>query len=180
MKVFTHKTHDYLSVSSSMMWLCMLHYVLPGQQCQTEVNECESEPCFNSGTCTDQLNNFQCSCPQGFSGLQCEVNIDECDPDPCQNGAACVDLIDSFKCVCESGYTGWWNFESYIQYSYNLWEMIMVVCVSIFLCYKRWPKLIKVKGWELLSQEIFSCSLERKERSRRVLSVLFVLLCVVA
>lgn len=114
MKDFMYKTTDWLALTWWMTWVYMLHYVVPGEQCQTEADECESEPCFNNGTCTDQLNSFNCSCPQGFSGLQCEVNIDECDPDPCQNGAACVDLIDAFRCICESGYTGWCYFISVI------------------------------------------------------------------
>lgn len=91
----------YLLLLNSVCCMCS-----PGQQCETEVNECESDPCFNNGTCTDQLNSFNCNCPLGFSGVQCEMNINECDPDPCHNGATCIDLIDAFKCVCVSGYTG--------------------------------------------------------------------------
>ena len=38
-----------------------------------EINECESSPCLNSGTCNDQVNGFSCSCPPGFAGDRCET-----------------------------------------------------------------------------------------------------------
>ena len=38
-----------------------------------DINECESSPCFNNGTCVDKINSFNCSCPEGFIGGQCET-----------------------------------------------------------------------------------------------------------
>lgn len=34
-----------------------------GMQCQHNVNECLYEPCINSGTCTNGINEHLCSCP---------------------------------------------------------------------------------------------------------------------
>ena len=37
----------------------------------TEINECDSEPCVNDGTCIDNIDGFECLCPPGYSGNQC-------------------------------------------------------------------------------------------------------------
>ena len=38
-----------------------------------DINKCESSSCLNNGTCTDRGNEFNCSCPPGFSGNRCEI-----------------------------------------------------------------------------------------------------------
>ena len=40
----------------------------------TDINECESSPCQNNGTCIDGINTFSCECPVGFSGKLCETS----------------------------------------------------------------------------------------------------------
>ena len=40
--------------------------------CTIEINECDSDPCQNSGTCIDQLNGFVCRCEDGYDGDFCE------------------------------------------------------------------------------------------------------------
>lgn len=49
-----------------------------GDKCQTDMNECLSEPCKNGGTCSDYVNSYTCKCQVGFDGVHCENNIDEC------------------------------------------------------------------------------------------------------
>lgn len=56
--------------------LCQLGYT--GLHCESETNECISNPCLNGGTCTDQLNGFSCSCPDYFTGMRCEVPPEDC------------------------------------------------------------------------------------------------------
>jgi len=41
----------------------------------TAINECESNPCLNDGTCSDQLGGFNCSCVPGFYGDRCETGF---------------------------------------------------------------------------------------------------------
>jgi len=36
-------------------------------------NECESIPCANGGTCTDETNGFTCQCQSGFTGQTCDT-----------------------------------------------------------------------------------------------------------
>ena len=37
-----------------------------------EINECSSNPCRNSATCIDHINEFVCECSAGFTGESCE------------------------------------------------------------------------------------------------------------
>jgi hypothetical protein len=42
-----------------------------GVLCQSNVNECSSQPCLNGGTCVDGVDSFSCQCATGFSGPTC-------------------------------------------------------------------------------------------------------------
>ena len=102
----------------------------------SEINECDSNPCQNGGTCGDGIASFSCSCPTGYEGDQCQMGkikdvtylpkiynyfhssacnfnmllfnseINECDSNQCQNGGTCEDGIASFTCQCLQGYMG--------------------------------------------------------------------------
>ncbi|XP_074046826.1 sushi, nidogen and EGF-like domain-containing protein 1 isoform X4 [Macrotis lagotis] len=74
-------------------------------QCD-EINECESQPCLNGGSCKDRIASFLCICGSGYMGLHCELETDECQSDPCKNGGTCKDLPASFICQCPDGYAG--------------------------------------------------------------------------
>lgn len=48
-----------------------------GRNCDENVNECESNPCFN-GECLDLVDSYKCLCPPTYLGDHCEegmVNI---------------------------------------------------------------------------------------------------------
>ena len=40
-----------------------------GDHCETDFQECLSNPCENGGTCEDAVNDFICLCPPGFEGM---------------------------------------------------------------------------------------------------------------
>lgn len=70
-----------------------------------EIDECQSNPCKNNGTCIDLIGSFNCNCTAGFNGTQCENNIDDCPSHGCNNGT-CVDGINNFTCLCNPGFNG--------------------------------------------------------------------------
>lgn len=74
--------------------------------CNTEVNECASNPCQNGASCGDFFNYYVCTCVQGYTGDQCQVEIDECASSPCLNGGECMNLINRFECFCPQGWDG--------------------------------------------------------------------------
>ena len=38
----------------------------------TDVDECHSNPCLNSGSCVDHINSFSCDCKPGWIGDRCQ------------------------------------------------------------------------------------------------------------
>lgn len=38
----------------------------------SDIDECEPNPCKNSGTCKDEINGYLCTCPDGYTGTNCE------------------------------------------------------------------------------------------------------------
>ncbi len=54
-------------------YTCMCKPGYRGVLCQTDIDECQSQPCTNGGTCTDLVNRFNCTCLIGFTGPTCAV-----------------------------------------------------------------------------------------------------------
>lgn len=77
-----------------------------GPHCETNVDDCQVQPCANGATCLDGVNHFSCLCPAGFSGRFCSINLDDCASQPCLNGGRCLDRARGFHCLCQPGYTG--------------------------------------------------------------------------
>ena len=38
-----------------------------------DINECDSSPCQNGGTCADAVNGYDCTCLDGYTGDDCET-----------------------------------------------------------------------------------------------------------
>ncbi|XP_031559900.1 neurogenic locus notch homolog protein 2-like [Actinia tenebrosa] len=77
-----------------------------GDRCQTNIDDCASNPCQNGASCQDRVNSYNCTCATGFSGINCQTDVDECTSNPCQNGASCQDRVNSYNCTCPAGFTG--------------------------------------------------------------------------
>uniref|UniRef100_W5NG98 Delta-like protein n=1 Tax=Lepisosteus oculatus TaxID=7918 RepID=W5NG98_LEPOC len=77
-----------------------------GTYCHENINDCESNPCRNGGTCIDKVSIYQCICSDGWEGVHCETNINDCRTNPCHNGGTCRDLVNDFYCECKNGWKG--------------------------------------------------------------------------
>ncbi|XP_052070613.1 uncharacterized protein LOC127709241 isoform X2 [Mytilus californianus] len=75
-----------------------------GAVCDVDIQECDSNPCFN-GECVDEENNYSCLCYQGYTGHDCETSINDCSLNTCSNGT-CIDGVNSSTCLCYDGFTG--------------------------------------------------------------------------
>ncbi|XP_078696559.1 sushi, von Willebrand factor type A, EGF and pentraxin domain-containing protein 1-like isoform X3 [Branchiostoma floridae x Branchiostoma belcheri] len=64
------------------------------------VNECESNPCQNGGSCVDHINTFTCLCTPGYTGINCEKDLNKCGPknEPCDY--KCHDKDTGYRCKC--------------------------------------------------------------------------------
>lgn len=51
-----------LSTTSSIL-ICVL--LKPGKTCDSIINHCECNPCFNGGSCQNRVDGYYCHCPFG-------------------------------------------------------------------------------------------------------------------
>ncbi|XP_033733395.1 delta-like protein 4 [Pecten maximus] len=67
----TVKNNSYCSPSGTLV--CVPGFT--GRYCDTDIDDCQSNPCINGGTCRDGNNSFTCMCPQGRAGPLCNVAV---------------------------------------------------------------------------------------------------------
>ncbi|XP_072908661.1 protein crumbs homolog 2-like isoform X1 [Hemitrygon akajei] len=90
-------TFSYTNASG---YVCLCQRGFTGENCSVNIDECESDPCMNGGTCEDQTDGFECQCAPGLTGVTCQTNIDECESSPCENGGTCEDGVADYTCHC--------------------------------------------------------------------------------
>jgi hypothetical protein len=64
-----------------------------GDSCETNIDDCNPNPCQNGGTCTDGVDSYSCDCAEGYSGENCEFD------DPGNDSA----LIGTWNAVSVNG-----------------------------------------------------------------------------
>uniref|UniRef100_A0A1A7Y6I2 Delta-like protein n=2 Tax=Iconisemion striatum TaxID=60296 RepID=A0A1A7Y6I2_9TELE len=106
--------HGHCRSQAGGQFSCECKEGFRGTYCHENINDCESNPCRNGGTCIDKVSVYQCICGDGWEGDHCEINIDDCTPliDPvtkepkCFNKGKCVDKVGGYHCICPAGYVG--------------------------------------------------------------------------
>nr|XP_024214483.1 protein crumbs [Halyomorpha halys] len=99
--VFSHE----FNYSSAAGYECICPPGILGDNCEINVNECESSPC-QYGTCSDLVDGYTCDCEEGFEGTLCEIEINECERyTPCVHGV-CHDGRANYMCECNPKYGG--------------------------------------------------------------------------
>lgn len=77
-----------------------------GDRCETDIDDCQGDPCLNGATCIDLVNQFRCQCVPGYVGNLCQDKVDYCLAKPCANGGRCISGTNDYRCVCKLGFTG--------------------------------------------------------------------------
>nr|XP_053775313.1 sushi, nidogen and EGF-like domain-containing protein 1 isoform X4 [Desmodus rotundus]XP_053775314.1 sushi, nidogen and EGF-like domain-containing protein 1 isoform X4 [Desmodus rotundus]XP_053775315.1 sushi, nidogen and EGF-like domain-containing protein 1 isoform X4 [Desmodus rotundus] len=68
---------------------------------------CDSDPCFNGGSCEAHEDSYTCECPRGFYGRHCEKARPRlCSSGPCRNGGTCKEAGGEYQCSCPYRFTG--------------------------------------------------------------------------
>uniref|UniRef100_A0A8C8YJ51 Delta-like protein n=1 Tax=Prolemur simus TaxID=1328070 RepID=A0A8C8YJ51_PROSS len=98
--------HGKCKSQSGGKFTCDCNKGFTGTYCHENINDCESSPCRNGGTCIDGVNSYKCICSDGWEGAYCETNINDCSQSPCHNGGTCRDLVNDFYCDCKNGWKG--------------------------------------------------------------------------
>ncbi|KAG7486914.1 jagged-1a-like isoform X1 [Solea senegalensis] len=98
--------HGWCRSSTGGRFSCECEDGFTGANCHQNINDCESAPCLNGGTCIDRVRQYQCICAEGWDGATCHNNVDDCGSAPCQNRGVCHDLVNDFYCECRDGWKG--------------------------------------------------------------------------
>uniref|UniRef100_A0A8C3J378 Crumbs cell polarity complex component 1 n=1 Tax=Chrysemys picta bellii TaxID=8478 RepID=A0A8C3J378_CHRPI len=97
--------HDGICEDLYSYYRCTCPKGWTGMQCETNIDECFSNPCIH-GNCLDRIASYECSCDPGYTGVNCEEDLDNCRGHLCANGATCIDGVNTYSCLCAGNFTG--------------------------------------------------------------------------
>ena len=79
-----------------------------GLNCETEIDDCDPDPCMNDGECIDLVVGYRCVCQLPYTGPNCSTQLMPCQHHRCRNGAQCIpdERYTDYICRCAPGFTG--------------------------------------------------------------------------
>ncbi|XP_078612905.1 uncharacterized protein LOC144882769 [Branchiostoma floridae x Branchiostoma japonicum] len=60
-------------INDAVGYTCTCENGWTGHDCDEDIDECASNPCFLGGTCLDHVNGYSCVCPKDTTGKNCET-----------------------------------------------------------------------------------------------------------
>jgi Notch-like protein len=99
---------------------CICDHGYTGETCSETIDKCKPNPCENSGTCHNLIDDYYCEClPEFGSSKNCsERFVDPCSSSPCYNNGACYPITSrsatikneviytNFTCKCLDHFKG--------------------------------------------------------------------------
>ena len=55
----------------TVIYMCLYVYYINSCEMFLDIDDCQSDPCQNNGTCHDLVNDYRCDCVTGFNGTNC-------------------------------------------------------------------------------------------------------------
>lgn len=123
------KQKHHQSVFSQMCTM-FINFVV-GSNCQTNIDDCQPNPCQNGGTCVDGVNGYNCTCTPTLMGKNCSKLYNACESfQPCMNGATCNAVLgtQNYSCNCVLGFTD-------ANCSTNIDDCLPSACTLPLVCY---------------------------------------------
>ena len=83
-----------------------VHFIISGEYCATNIDECVSDPCLHGGKCTDDINGYTCKCPVQYLGDTCSHHVCDDDQSACLDGGECYVQDGKAMCLCPAAFSG--------------------------------------------------------------------------
>jgi hypothetical protein len=134
-----------------------------GINCNMNIDDCANNPCKNSATCVDGINDFTCICETGWRGKHCEILISPCDEITCARNSLCLDTRlknwtkNTYECLCAhstcklgSTNRGSTTARTHINIVWVIVAVVLLISLTILFCWYKTITRTKRKNYKPL------------------------------